>query len=170
MLGFWKSKIERKLLKLGHTESIAQYRKQLKAKEISKHDFNRLLTSLWEQQKAKWEQRENVNVATRQSFIDDDTLVPLNLHQIQTIVYDFDFIKNKIFFEYKNTGSIPHSLVDSLFEEVKKDPLFKEILTTDFKHTEELSTEQCIQQITDPYHEENRIHVFQAFLELEQKK
>lgn len=170
MFHFWKSDIEKKLLALGHQDSIAYYKQQLRQKKISKAVYMQYLQDLLAEQKSKLSNIGNVNVATRQSFADDEILIPLNVSKIQQPEYDIDFIKNKIAFDFKNNQRLYANEIRFLFDFFKTE--FSEFLSdqnkTVAKHDH--PADFWVNLICGDYTPQNAPIVFQAFQYLLLKK
>ncbi|HLV47126.1 MAG TPA: hypothetical protein VKY32_08825, partial [Flavobacterium sp.] len=97
-----------------------------------------------------------------QTFDDDEVLPALNVTKISLPEYDIDFIKNKIFHDYKNSEKLVLSDIDFLYRIFQKD--FSEIEPqTDVSIKD---TAQAIDIITDEYDKEKAalIHAVFAFL------
>lgn len=171
MLGlFGLSKKVKQLKKLGHTAQLAQYQAQRNNNQLNKVEYRSKIENLWLQQQNNWHHRDNVNVATRQSFTTNETLVPLNLEQIQTEVYDIDFIKNKLFFDYKNQGSVNYALVTTLKKALKADEQFASMWQESEIQKQVFSEPECIEILTSTYHINEYSSIRQALLQLLEKK
>ena len=106
MFSFFKSSIEKDLIKLGFEELVKGYRQKVKSNEWTKQQFNDALKNLHD--KNQINNIGNVNVATRQSFDVDDSIAPLNLQNIQQEFIDYDYIYSTLLFEY-NSNKRPHN-------------------------------------------------------------
>lgn len=170
MFHFWKSDTEKKLLALGHRDIVAYYRQQLRQKKISKAGYIQSLQDLLAEQKNKLANINNVNVATRQSFIDDDILIALNVSKIQQPEYDIDFIKNKIAFNFKNNNRLYTNEIRFLFDIFKTE--FGELLSgqNNIVHEHDHPDGFWIDLICGDYTSQNAPEVFHAFQALLQKK
>lgn len=157
-----KNSIEKKLIELGYIEVVKNYRKQLKNKQLNKVEWQKALDDFYQSVAQKKEGKQNVNVAVRQTFDDDEVLPALNVSKISLPEYDIDFIKNKIFHDYKNSEKLILSDIDFLYRIFQKD--FSEIEPqTDVSIKD---TAQAIDIITDEYDKEKAalIHAAFAFL------
>lgn len=114
MFSFFKSTKEKQLIKLGFQSLIDSYYEKVKSKEWSKIDMKKAIDDLYEQKKAIVGNANNVNVSTRQSFVDDEVLVALNLQNIQQEYIDYDFIYSTLLYEYKNSKRIHTKALDEL--------------------------------------------------------
>ena len=157
-----KDSIEKKLIELGYIEVVKNYRKQLKNKQLNKVEWQKALDDFYQSVAQKKEGKQNVNVAVSQTFDDDEVLPALNVTKISLPEYDIDFIKNKIFHDYKNSEKLVLSDIDFLYRIFQKD--FSEIEPqTDVSIKD---TAQAIDIITDEYDKEKAalIHAVFAFL------
>src|SRR5690606_32503778 len=95
----------------------------------------------------------------RQTFDDDEVLPALNVSKITLPEYEVDFIKNKIYHDYKNTGKLVVSDIDFLYRIFQKD--FSEIKSqTDFSIKDAM---QAIELITDDYQPKKVALIYAAF-------
>ena len=106
MFSFFKSSIEKDLIKLGFEELVQGYKQKVKTNEWTKLQYNEALKSLHTKHKNQISNIGNVNVATRQSFDVDDSVVPLNLQNIQQEFIDYDYIYSTLLFEYNSNNRI----------------------------------------------------------------
>src|SRR5690606_12829139 len=114
MFSFFKSRIEKDLIKLGYATLIEGYRQKVKANEWTSSEFKNALNALHKKHLHEIENIQNVNVATRQSFVDDELMVSLNLQNIQHEYIDFDFIYSSLLFEYSNNNRVHAKAVSEL--------------------------------------------------------
>ena len=114
MFSFFKNSIEKDLLKLGYDRLITGYKQKLKNKEITKQQYHNLLNNLHKKHQSTLSNLTNVNVATRQSFNDNEVMVPLNLQNIQQEYIDVDFLYSSLLFEYTNHNRINHKALNEL--------------------------------------------------------
>ena len=154
-----KNSTEKKLIELGYSEVVKNYRKQLKNKKLDKSEWQKALDDFYQSVAQKKEGKQNVNVAVSQTFDDDEVLPALNVSKISLPEYDIDFIKNKIFHDYKNTGKLVTSDIDFLYRIFQKD--FSAIEPqTDVSVKD---TAQAIDMITDEYDKEKAALIYAAF-------
>lgn len=157
-----KNSTEKKLIELGYIEVVKNYRKQLKNKQLNKVEWQKALNDFYQSVAQKKEGKQNVNVAVRQTFDDDEVLPSLNVSKISLPEYDVDFIKNKIFHDYKNSEKLIFSDIDFLYQIFKKEfpetPYQVDLSVDD--------TAQAIDIITDEFDKEKAalIHAAFAFL------
>lgn len=114
MFSFFKSSLEKDLIKLGFGELVNGYKQKLKNKEWSKQQYHEALKDFHSKHKNEINNINNVNVATRQSFDVTDTIVPLNLQNIQQEYIDIDFIYSSLLFEYNNHKRIHSKAINEL--------------------------------------------------------
>lgn len=114
MFSLFKSTKEKQLIKLGYQSLIDSYYEKVKLKEWSKNDLKKAIDDLFEQKKSIVGNAENVNVSTRQSFVDDEVLVALNLQNIQNEFIDYDFIYSSLLYEFKNYNKIHTKALNEL--------------------------------------------------------
>ncbi len=98
MFSFFKSSIEKDLIKLGFEELVKGYRQKVRSSEWTKQKYNDALKTLHSKNKNQINNIGNINVATRQSFDVDDSIVPLNLQNIQLEFIDYDYIYSTLLF------------------------------------------------------------------------
>lgn len=166
MFLFFKSTLEKNLIKLGFTDSVNQYKQKLKNKELTKKEYNNALQSLYNAHQVQLKNIKNVNVATRQTFDDDELLVPLNLQNIKQEFIDYDFIYSSLLFEYNNNKRIHtkalHEL-NKLLTEQYPDATCTEI---DIDKVKNLTVEQLINQATVSFTNENKNYLKAVFTQL----
>jgi len=102
MFSFFKNPLEKDLIKLGFGKLIEGYRQKLRSKEWTRKQYKEALRDFHEQHLGELRNAGNVNVATRQSFDDDELMVPLNLQNIQQEFIDIDYLYSSLLFEYHN--------------------------------------------------------------------
>ncbi len=155
------SSTEKKLLKLGYGDIVKNYKKQLKNKTLDKKLYQELLEQLLTKNEHKLFHLDNVNVATRQNFQDFDVLPALNVSKITIPEYDLDFVKSKIYFNFKNNQQIIKGDIEFLFEQFKKEFHYH---TFDSVTSNELPISENINYISEDYTSENKEKVFSAFI------
>jgi len=166
MFSFFKSSIEKDLIKLGFDELVKGYRQKVKSNEWTKQQFNDALKNLHAKNKNQINNIGNVNVATRQSFDVDDSIVPLNLQNIQQEFIDYDYIYSTLFFEYNSNNRIHTKALyqlDKLLEENYPDAL---ILEEDQQKIKQLHLRDLINEATLPFTVENKNYLKTVFNEL----
>lgn len=170
MFSFFKSSIEKDLIKLGFEELVKGYKQKVKSSEWTKQQCNDALKSLHTKHKNQLNNIGNVNVATRQSFDVDDSIVPLNLQNIQLEVIDYDYIYSTLLFEYNSNNRIHtkalHEL-DKLLHENYPDAV---ILVEDQQKIQQLSLNELINEATLPFSNENKNYLKAIFSELQNQK
>lgn len=156
MFSFFKSSKEKKLEKLGFQSLIHSYKEKLRNKEWTRKEYNQAVDQLFDEKKTAIDNVENINVATRQSFDDDEVMVPLNLQNIQLEYIDYDFVYNSLLFEYKNKKRIHQKALEQL--ENRLDQLFPnvEIAQDLLKKMELLEDEVLINKILEPLNDHNK--------------
>lgn len=116
-----KNPTEKKLIELGYDWIVKNYRRQLRGNQLNKAEWQKALDNFYQSVAHKKEGKNNVNVAVRQTFDDNEVLPALNVSQITLPEYDIDFLKNKIFHDYKTTGKPTLSDIDFLYQTFKKE-------------------------------------------------
>lgn len=166
MFLFFKSTLEKNLIKLGLANSVNQYKQKLKNKELTKKEYNNALQSLFNAHQTQLKNIKNVNVATRQTFDDDALLVPLNLQNIKQEFIDYDFIYSSLLFEYNNNKRIHtkalHEL-NKLLTEQYPDAVCSD---TDLETVKKLTIEELINQATVSFTNENKNYLKAVFTQL----
>lgn len=166
MFSLFKSTVEKDLIKLGFEELVKGYRQKLKNKEWTKQQLTDALKNLHTQHKNEIKNINNVNVATRQSFDDDELIVPLNLQNIQQEFIDYDYIYSTLLFEY-NSNSRIHSKalyqLDKLLNEKYPDAI---ILEDKLAQLKLLPIKELINEATLPFNEDNKHYLKTVFSEL----
>jgi len=166
MFSFFKSSIEKDLIKLGFEELVKGYQQKLKANEWTKLQYNDALKSLHTKHKNQISNIGNVNVATRQSFDVDDSMVPLNLQNIQQEFIDYDYIYSTLLFEYNSNNRIHTKALyqlDKLLHENYPDAV---ILNDEETNVKLLTLQQLINEATLPFSPENKNYLKTVFSEL----
>ena len=169
MFSFFKSNIEKDLIKLGFEELVKSYRKKVKTNEWSKQQYNDTLKSLHTKHKNQINNINNVNVATRQSFDVDDSIVPLNLQNIQQEFIDYDYIYSTLLYEYNSNNRIHTKALyqlDKLLHENYNDVV---ILAEDQQKIQKLSLNELINEATLPFTPENKHYLKTVFAELKNR-
>ncbi|MEG1027029.1 MAG: hypothetical protein RSF34_21330, partial [Flavobacterium sp.] len=160
------SSIEKDLIKLGFEELVKGYQQKLKTNEWTKLQYNDALKSLHTKHKSQISNIGNVNVATRQSFDVDDSMVPLNLQNIQQEFIDYDYIYSTLLFEYNSNNRIHTKALyqlDKLLHENYPDAV---ILNDEEKNVKQLTLQQLINEATLPFSPENKNYLKTVFTEL----
>lgn len=166
MFSFFKSSIEKDLIKLGFEELVKGYRQKVKSNEWTKQQFNDALKNLHAKNKNQINNIGNVNVATRQSFDVDDSIVPLNLQNIQQEFIDYDYIYSTLLFEYNSNNRIHTKALyqlDKLLHENYPDAV---ILEEDQQKIKQLHLRDLINEATLPFTLENKNYLKTVFNEL----
>ncbi len=166
MFSFFKSSIEKDLIKLGFEELVKGYRQKVKSSEWTKQQFAQALKMLHSKHKNQIKNIDNVNVATRQSFDVDDSMVPLNLQNIQQEFIDYDYIYSTLLFEYNSNNRLHTKALyqlDKLLHENYPDAI---ILSDDQLKTNPLNLQQLINDATLPFTDENKNYLKAVFNEL----
>ena len=166
MFSFFKSSIEKDLIKLGFEELVKGYKQKVKTNEWSKQQYKDALKGLHAKHKNQINNIDNVNVATRQSFDVDDSIVPLNLQNIQQEFIDYDYIYSTLLFEYNNNNRIHAKALyqlDKLLQENYPDAV---ILEEDQRKIKQLGLSDLINEATMPFSTENKDYLKTVFSEL----
>ncbi len=166
MFSFFKSSIEKDLIKLGFEELVKGYRHKVKNGEWTKQQFTDALKTMHSQHKNQINNIGNVNVATRQSFDVDDAIVPLNLQNIQQEYIDYDYIYSTLLFEFNSNNRIHLKAVtelDKLLHERYPDVAVPKKEETS---VQQLTVQQLIQEATVPFTTENNGYLKLVFAEL----
>lgn len=109
-------------------------------------------------------------MATRQSFDVDDSIVPLNLQNIQLEFIDYDYIYSTLLFEYNSNNRIHTKALyqlDKLLHENYPDAV---ILEEDQQKIQQLSLNELINEATLPFSNENKNYLKAIFSELQNQK
>lgn len=166
MFSFFKSSIEKDLIKLGFEKLVKGYRQKVKTSEWSKQQYKDALKGLHAKHKNQINNIDNVNVATRQSFDVDDSIVPLNLQNIQQEYIDYDYIYSTLLFEYNSNNRIHAKALyqlDKLLQENYPDAV---ILAEDQQKIKQLVLSALINEATLPFSAENKNYLKAVFSEL----
>lgn len=166
MFSFFKSSIEKDLIKLGFEELVKGYRQKVKTNEWTKLQYHDALKSLHTKHKNQINNIDNVNVATRQSFDVDDSIVPLNLQNIQQEFIDYDYIYSTLLYEYNSNNRIHTKALyqlDKLLQENYPDAI---ILEEDQQKMRQLHLRDLINEATIPFSAENKNYLKTVFSEI----
>lgn|SRR5690554_844195 len=125
MFSFFKSNKEEKLEKLGYHSLIQSYKEKVRNKEWTRKDYQSAIQNLLNEKKTAVENIENNNVSTRQSFVTDEVLVPLNLENIQNEYIDYDFVCSSLVFEFKSKKRVHLKALQQL--EARLNQMFPEL-------------------------------------------
>nr|WP_298003546.1 hypothetical protein [uncultured Flavobacterium sp.] len=169
MFSFFKSSIEKDLIKLGFEELVKGYRQKVRSSEWTKQKYNDALKTLHSKNKNQINNIGNVNVATRQSFDVDDSIVPLNLQNIQLEFIDYDYIYSTLLFEYNSNNRIHTKALyqlDKLLHENYPDAV---ILGDDIESLKNFDLKQLIHEATTPFSTENKNYLKAVFSELKNR-
>lgn len=169
MLSFFKSNKEKKLEKLGYQSLIQSYKEKVRSKEWTKNKYSQAIDNLYDEKKAAIDNAENINVATRQSFNEDEVMVPLNLQNIQQEYIDYDFIYSSLIFEYNNYGRVHTKALYEL--ERHLDELFPDTQASekDLQELQQLHIRMLIDQALLPMSLENKEYLKAVFQVLKEK-
>ncbi len=170
MFSFFKSSIEKDLIKLGFEELVKGYRQKVRSSEWTKQKYNDALKTLHSKNKNQINNIGNINVATRQSFDVDDSIVPLNLQNIQLEFIDYDYIYSTLLFEYNSNNRIHTKALyqlDKLLHENYPDAV---ILEEDQQKINQLHLRDLINEATLPFSNENKNYLKAIFSELQNQK
>jgi hypothetical protein len=169
MFSLFKSNKEKQLIKLGFQSLIDSYYEKVKSKEWSKDDLKKAIDNLYEQKKSIVGNADNVNVSTRQSFVDDEVLVALNLQNIQQEFIDYDFIYSTLLYDYKNHKKIHTKALKELsdylhtkYKDVQIDASYAEKIAS-------LDTKQLIDLAMQDISSENANELAAVFTELKKR-
>ena len=166
MFSFFKSSIEKDLIKLGYEELVKGYCQKVKSNEWTKLQYNDALKSLHTKHKNQINNIGNVNVATRQSFDVDDSIVPLNLQNIQQEFIDYDYIYSTLLFEYNSNNRIHTKALYQLDKLLHENYPDAAILKDEETNVKQLSLKQLIDEATLPFSLENKNYLKTIFNEL----
>jgi len=120
MFSFFKNTLEKDLIKLGFGKLIEGYKQKVRSKEWTRRQYKEALRDFHSQHLSELSNSENINVATRQSFDDDELMVPLNLQNIQQEYVDVDYLYSSLLFEYQNSKRVHTKALHEL-EKLLKD-------------------------------------------------
>lgn len=166
MFSFFKSSIEKDLIKLGFEELVKGYRQKVRSSEWTKQKYNDALKSLHTKHKNQLNNIGNVNVATRQSFDVDDSIVPLNLQNIQQEFIDYDYIYSTLLFEYNSNNRIHTKALHELDKLLQENFPDAEILKEKEANVKQLTLQQLINEATLPFSADNSNYLKTVFSEL----
>lgn len=120
MFSFFKNTLEKDLIKLGFGKLIEGYKQKVRSKEWTQQQYKEALRDFHSQHLNELSNSENINVSTRQSFDDDELMVPLNLQNIQQEYVDVDYLYSSLLFEYQNSKRV-HTKAFHELEKLLKD-------------------------------------------------
>lgn len=167
MFSFFKSGKEKALEKLGYKTLIDSYKQKVTNKEWDNKKYKEAIDKLFNDQKAIVSNANNVNVATRQSFVDDEVMVPLNLQNIQQEYIDYDFIFSTLVYEFKNHKKIHtqavHELMKYLESKYSAQQLFFE------NSLKDVTTENLILKVTTEDFSEKFSEIYACLSELKRR-
>ena len=166
MFSFFKSTLEKDLIKLGYHELVNGYRLKLKSNEWTKKQFQEALRNLHEQNKNKLENINNVNVSTRQSFDVDDTIVPLNLQNIQLEYIDYDYIYSTLLFEYNSKQRIHVKAIEQLLNLLQENFTDATINEQETANIKQVATKDLLHEATEPHTNANKNYLKAVYIEL----
>lgn len=166
MFSFFKSSKEKQLEKLGYQTLIESYRKKVKDKQWSKQEFQQALNTLFEEKKTVLANASNINVSTRQSFDDDEIMVPLNLQNIQQEYIDYDYIYSSLLFEFNTHKRIHAKALNELTQFLEERFPDAVLLEEERENLSLKSLEELIQQAMIPINNENKNYIKSVFHEL----
>jgi len=169
MFSLFKSSKEKQLIRLGFQTLIDSYYAKLKSKEWTKEEWKAAIDQLYEQNKTAVFNADNVNVATRQSFVDDEVLVPLNLQNIQQEYIDYDFIYSSLIYEYKNYQRVHSRAIVELIKYLKEKFPKATVDNQCSEQLKQLSTKDLIDKATQEITEENASYMASVFEELKNR-
>lgn len=169
MFSFFKSTVEKDLIKLGYQSLIDGYKQKVKLKEWTKKQYTLALEELHKKHKNEINNINNVNVATRQSFDVIETIPPLNLQNIQQEYIDYDFIYSSLLFEYNSHKRIHTKALNEL--SLLLDEKFRDavILADDIEHLKNIDLKQLIHEATTPFSNKNKNYLKAVFSELKNR-
>jgi len=166
MFSFFKSSIEKDLIKLGFGELVNGYKLKVKTKEWTKQQYINTLNEFYKQHLTEVENINNVNVATRQSFDVTETIVPLNLQNIQLEYIDVDFLYSSLLFEYNNYQRIHSKALYELNKLLQEKHPDATISTEDEQKIKYLPLKELINDATLPFSAESKNYLKAVFKEL----
>lgn len=166
MFSFFKSAIEKDLIQLGFGELVRQYKQKLKNKEFTKQQFYAALKELHNKHQSKLSNIKNVNVATRQTFDDDEILVPLNLQNIQQEFIDYDYLYSTLLFEFNNNNRIHTKALQQLDKLLHENYPDAVIEPTDKEKVNQLSLKELINDATLPFSQAHKNYLKAVFHQL----
>lgn len=163
MFSFFKSSIEKDLIKLGYESLINGYKQKVKSKEWTNSQFKLALKELHKKHQSEINNLNNVNVATRQSFDVIDTIPPLNLENIQQEFIDYDFIYSTLLFEYNNYKRIHTKAIYELDKLLSQEYPDAEVLKDEVDNLKNLSLKELINEATTPFSNEKKHYLKTVF-------
>lgn len=169
MFSFFKSTIEKDLIKLGYATLVESYRQKVKAKKWNHSEFKNALKTLHDKHLNEINNIQNVNVATRQSFVDDELLTPLNLQNIQDEYIDFDFIYSSLLFEYNNHNRVHEKAVSELDRHLSERFPDATLSETDLEKVQSMDIRTLIDEASQPMENSNKNYLKTVFAELKNR-
>lgn len=169
MFSFFKSAKEKQLEKLGYQLLIESYKEKVKTKEWTKKEFSQAIDDLYNEKKAIVSNATNINVATRQSFDDDETMVPLNLQNIQQEFIDYDFIYSSLIFEYNNYKRIHTKALNELTRYLNNHFPDAVINEEDTQKISAKELKELINEASNPINDSNKNYLKAVFNELQKR-
>lgn len=166
MFSFFKNSIEKDLIKLGFEELVKGYKQKLKSKEFTKEQYTNALKTLHTKHKNEIKNIDNVNISTRQSFDVDDSIVPLNLQNIQLEFIDYDYVYSSLLYEYNSNNRIHTIAIAQLDKLLNEKHPNAALLIEDQEKTKQLKLSQLINEATLPITLENKDYLKTVFAEL----
>lgn len=169
MFSFFKSDKEKKLEKLGYQSLIQSYKQKVSNKEWTRNEYRQAMNQLYKEKKTAADNAENVNVATCQSFKEDEVMVPLNLQNILQESVDYNFIYSSLIFEYSNYKRVHPKALYEL--ERHLDELFPDTQTSEesIQELQQLDLKTLIDKALLPITMENREYLKAVFQVLKKK-
>lgn len=169
MFSFFKSAKEKQLEKLGYQLLIESYKEKVKTKEWTKKEFSQAIDDLYNEKKAIVSNATNINVATRQSFDDDETMIPLNLQNIQQEFIDYDFIYSSLIFEYNNYKRIHTKALNELICYLNLHFPDAVINEEDAQKISAKELKELINEASTPINDSNKNYLKAVFNELQKR-
>jgi len=169
VFSFFKSDKEKKLEKLGYQSLIQSYKQKVSNKEWTRSEYRQAMNLLYKEKKTAVDNAENVNIATRQSFKEDDVMVPLNLQNIQQESVDYNLIYSLLIFEYSNYKRVHPKALYELEQHL--DELFPDTQTSekDLQKLQQLDLKILIDKALLPITMENKEYLKAVFQVLKKK-
>lgn len=169
MFSFFKNHLEKDLTKLGFSQLLKGYKLKLKTKEWTKQEYNDALKKMHTQHKNKLDNLGNINVSTRQTFDVDDSVVPLNLQNIQQEYIDYDYMYSSLLYELNSNNRIHTKAVYELNKLLQDEYPDTIILKEDAERVKNLSLKQLVHEATLPFTIENKDYLKAVFNELKNR-
>lgn len=166
MFSFFKDAVEKDLIKLGFSQLIKGYKQKLKSKEITKEQYKNALKELHNKHFNQINNLGNINVATRQTFDDDELMVPLNLQNIQDEFIDIDFLYSSLLFEYNSHQRVHTRALTELENLLHQQFPNATILPDDLSKIEEFDLKTLINEATLPIDPSSQNYLKAIFTEL----